>query len=198
MSKRAIDATCALLGLIVLSPLLVIVAVVVKLSSRGPIIFKQMRVGIHGVPFELYKFRTMLVSAPADVATHLLRDTEGQFTPLGRFLRKFSLDELPQMFNILKGDMSIVGPRPALWNQYDLIEERERFGANDVLPGLTGWAQVNGRDELTIAEKAVLDGYYVEHQGLAFDIKCILASISVALSGHNVREGTVSKSKRIP
>lgn len=184
--KRLFDICCALLGMVVLSPILLAVAIAVKMTSPGPVIFKQRRVGLHRVEFNLYKFRTMRSSAPSDVPTHMLDRAEIHITPLGRLLRRTSLDELPQLVNILRGDMSVVGPRPALWNQHDLVHERERYGANDVLPGLTGWAQVNGRDELSIAEKAALDGYYVENQGFLFDLKCIAASVAPVLNGSGV------------
>ena len=187
--KRTVDFICALLGIIILLPLLVVIALVVKLTSPGPIIFKQKRVGIHRSHFEMYKFRTMRDDTPRDVPTHLLSEAGSSVTPVGRFLRKTSLDELPQMFNILKGDMSIVGPRPALWNQYDLIDARERCGANDIRPGLTGWAQVNGRDELTIAEKAALDGYYVRNRGLGLDMKCLATTIVAVAKADGVVGG---------
>ncbi len=190
--KRAADFGCALLGLIILSPLLLILAVAVKMTSRGPIIFKQKRVGARGRQFDMYKFRTMRVDTPSDVPTHLMTGSETYVTPAGRFLRKTSLDELPQLVNIVKGDMSIVGPRPALWNQHDLIEAREKHGANEVRPGLTGWAQINGRDELSIAEKAALDGYYAQHRGLPMDLRCILGSFGVVARGVGVVEGAVT------
>jgi len=187
--KRAIDFACALLGAVALSPLLLVIALAVRLTSPGPVLFKQKRIGIHGSHFEMYKFRTMSADTPPDVPTHLLAGPDKHVTRFGRLLRKASLDELPQMFNILRGEMSIVGPRPALWNQLDLIAERERYGANDVRPGLTGWAQVNGRDELTIAEKATLDGYYVRNMGPVLDMKCIVASIAAVVKADGVVEG---------
>lgn len=187
--KRATDLVFALLGTIVLFPLLLMVAFAVKVTSQGPIVFKQRRVGINGTHFEIYKFRTMRADTPHDVPTHLLAGPRNHVTPVGRFLRKTSLDELPQLFNILRGDMSVVGPRPALWNQHDLIEERERYGANAVRPGLTGWAQVNGRDEPTIAEKAALDGYYVRNMGPVLDMRCLVASIAAVAKGDGVVEG---------
>ena len=152
--KRIIDVVLSLCGIIVLSPILLLLALWIKLDSKGPVFFRQKRVGKGKTYFFILKFRTMYADTPSDVPTHLLKDPQALITRSGRFLRKTSLDELPQMFNILAGQMSIIGPRPALWNQYDLIEERERLGANDVLPGLTGWAQVNGRDELPIPVKA--------------------------------------------
>lgn len=190
--KRAVDFACALLGLIVLSPLLLVVALAVKATSRGPVIFKQTRIGKGKRRFEMYKFRTMKVETPSDVPTHLMTASEDHHTAVGRFLRKTSLDELPQLVNILKGDMSIVGPRPALWNQYDLIDARDQYGANDVRPGLTGWAQINGRDELAIAEKAKLDGYYAEHRGLAMDLKCFFGSFGAVARARGVVEGDPS------
>ncbi len=187
--KRVLDFVCALVGLVLLSPLLLAVGLAVKLSSSGPVIFKQRRVGIHGTHFEMYKFRTMRADTPDDVPTHLLIVPEDHVTRVGRLLRKTSLDELPQMLNILKGEMSIVGPRPALWNQYDLIAEREKYGANDVRPGLTGWAQVHGRDGITIAEKAELDGYYVEHLSPVIDLKCLMATVVAVVKADGVVEG---------
>lgn len=175
--------------LILLSPLFLIIAIWIKLDSPGPVLFRQKRVGIYKKHFEILKFRTMRTDTPKDIPTHLLKNPEQYITPSGRFLRKTSLDELPQLLNILRGEMSIVGPRPALWNQYDLIRERDRYGANDVLPGLTGWAQIHGRDELPIKEKAALDGYYVLHQGFLMDMKCILLTIGSVLRQEGVREG---------
>ncbi|MRR34520.1 sugar transferase [bacterium] len=189
MLKRVVDVAIAVCGIIVLAPVFLALAVAVKATSPGPVIFRQRRVGLHRAHFEMYKFRTMRVGAPSEVPTHLMANGELHITSFGRFLRKTSLDELPQLFNVLRGEMSIVGPRPALWNQYDLIQERERLGANDVRPGLTGWAQINGRDELAIAEKAALDGYYVTHQGFLFDMRCILATITSVLTARGVTEG---------
>jgi lipopolysaccharide/colanic/teichoic acid biosynthesis glycosyltransferase len=190
--KRAIDFACALLALIVLSPLLLLISLMVMMTSPGPIIFRQKRVGIHGTHFKMYKFRTMRSDAPRDVPTHLLSGAGDHITPLGRLLRKASLDELPQLLNILKGDMSIVGPRPALWNQHDLLRERERYGANGIRPGLTGWAQVNGRDELSISEKAALDGYYIRNKGFLLDLKCLLGSVLTVAKAGGVVEGAAS------
>lgn len=187
--KRAVDFLCALLALAVLSPVLIVIAAAVRLSSPGPALFRQERVGLGRRRFQMYKFRTMRSDTPRDVPTHLLQAAESHVTPLGRVLRRTSLDELPQLVNILRGDMSIVGPRPALWNQDDLVDEREKYGANDVRPGLTGWAQVNGRDELTVAEKAALDGYYVQHSGLLMDLRCMLASVAAVARADGVREG---------
>ena len=156
--KRLIDIVLSVLGIIILSPVLLILAIAIKVDSPGPVLFKQKRVGIHKTHFNILKFRTMRIDTPKDIPTHLLEDPDQWITKLGAFLRKTSLDELPQLFNILVGHMSTIGPRPALWNQYDLLEERDKYGANDVMPGLTGWAQVNGRDELPIDVKAKLDG----------------------------------------
>lgn len=187
--KRVFDFVLSLIGVIVLSPVLLILAIVIKADSKGPVLFKQKRVGIHQKHFMIYKFRTMRTDTPKDMPTHLLQNPESFITKSGKFLRKTSLDELPQIFNILKGDMAIVGPRPALWNQYDLIEEREKYHANDVLPGLTGWAQVNGRDELEIPVKAKLDGEYVENMNFLFDMKCILLTVKSVLKSDGVVEG---------
>lgn len=187
--KRIMDISLSALALIILSPVFLAVCIWICLDSPGPVFFRQKRVGIHKTHFNILKFRTMRTDTPSDMPTHLLKNPEQYITKSGRFLRKTSLDELPQLINILKGDMSIVGPRPALWNQYDLIAERDRYGANDVLPGLTGWAQIHGRDTLEIPEKAKLDGYYVAHWSLWMDVKCIfLTGISV-LKHEGVQEG---------
>ena len=172
-----------------LSPILLILCVAIKLDSPGPILFTQKRVGIHKSYFQIYKFRTMRTDTPKDMPTHMLSNPEQYITRTGSFLRRTSLDELPQIFNIFKGDMSIVGPRPALWNQYDLIAERDKYGANDVLPGLTGWAQINGRDELEIDVKAKLDGEYVKKFGFIMDLKCFFGTITAVLSHKGVVEG---------
>ena len=156
--KRILDIILSFVGMLVLLPVFLVLAVAIKADSRGPVLFRQKRVGIHKNFFHILKFRTMRIDTPKDTPTHLLKNPESYITKVGRFLRKSSLDELPQIFNILKGDMAIVGPRPALWNQDDLIAERDKYGANDIRPGLTGWAQINGRDELSIAVKAKLDG----------------------------------------
>lgn len=161
--KKSIDTICALLGSIVLLPIFLILCFAIKIDSKGPILFKQKRVGISKKHFYILKFRTMKIDTPKDMPTHMLTNPEQYITRVGKFLRKTSLDELPQIFNIIRGDMAIVGPRPALWNQYDLIEERDKYGANDILPGLTGWAQINGRDELEVSAKAKLDGFYVKN-----------------------------------
>ena len=181
------------LGIMILSPLWLMVILLIKLESKGPVLFKQKRVGIHKTHFMVLKFRTMRINAPQDVPTHMLEDPEHWITRVGRILRKTSLDELPQLCNILIGDMSIIGPRPALWNQDDLIAERDLYGANDVLPGLTGWAQINGRDELEISEKAKLDGEYVQRLSFLFDVRCFLGSVVPIIKGDGVEEGGTGK-----
>ncbi len=187
--KRGIDFVLSLLGLAVLSPVFLALIIAIKIDSPGPILFRQKRVGIHKTHFAILKFRTMRIDTPKDVPTHLLQNPEQYITKVGRFLRKTSLDELPQIINILKGDMAIVGPRPALWNQYDLIEERDRYGANDIRPGLTGWAQINGRDELEIPVKARFDGEYVEKIGPRMDLRCFFGTFLSVLRGDGVVEG---------
>lgn len=175
--KRFSDIALSLIGLIVLAPVFLVLFAAIKIGSRGPIFFSQKRVGISKSHFYMLKFRTMRIDAPKDVPTHLLENPGQYITGAGRILRKTSLDELPQIFHILSGKMSIIGPRPALWNQFDLIEERDKYGANDVRPGLTGWAQVNGRDELPIPVKAQFDGEYVQKMSLAFDCKCFFLTV---------------------
>lgn len=187
--KRMIDIVLSGLGIIVLSPILLVLVVAIKMDSKGPVLFKQKRVGIHKSHFNILKFRTMRIDTPKDMPTHLLQNPEQWITKVGGFLRKTSLDELPQIFNIFVGQMSIIGPRPALWNQYDLIEERDKYGANDVLPGLTGWAQINGRDELEIPVKAKLDGEYVKKMSFGFDVKCFFGTITSVLKHEGVVEG---------
>ena len=187
--KRLFDFILSLLGLIILSPVFLVLIVAIKLDSPGPVLFKQKRVGIHKTHFRILKFRTMRIDTPKDMPTHLLKNPEQYITKTGKFLRKTSLDELPQILNILKGDMAIVGPRPALWNQYDLIAERDKYGANDVRPGLTGWAQIDGRDELEIPVKAKLDGEYVEKMGPAMDLRCFFGTFVSVLRGDGVVEG---------
>ena len=189
--KNIIDRALALAGLIVLSPVFLVLVIAIKLDSRGPVLFRQKRVGIHKSYFNILKFRTMRIDTPKDIPTHLLENPQQYITKVGSFLRKTSLDELPQIINILKGDMAIVGPRPALWNQYDLIAERDKYGANDILPGLTGWAQINGRDELPFDVKARLDGEYVRRMGLFMDLRCIFGTVvSVAKQDGVVEGGT--------
>ena len=187
--KRIIDFVLSLVGCVVLTPFFLILCISIKVDSKGPILFRQKRIGLHKKYFYILKFRTMKIDTPKDTPTHMLENPEQYITKVGKFLRKTSLDELPQIFNILKGDMSIIGPRPALWNQYDLIEERDRYGANDVMPGLTGWAQINGRDELEIPFKAKLDGEYVEKMSFGFDLKCFIGTIFSVLRHDGVVEG---------
>lgn len=194
--KRGVDILLSSAAVIVLGPVWVVLCLAIKLDSKGPILFKQKRVGLHKELFEIWKFRTMRTDTPKDMPTHMLTDPDQYITRTGRFLRKTSLDELPQIFNILKGEMSIIGPRPALWNQDDLIAERDKYGANDVTPGLTGWAQVNGRDELEIPVKAKLDGYYVEHMSFRFDCVCFLKTITSVLKSDGVVEGGTGEIKR--
>ena len=187
--KRLLAIVLSLCGMIVLSWLFLILAVAIKLDSPGPVFFKQKRVGKGRRHFYILKFRTMRIDTPHDMPTHLLRDPDQYITRMGHFLRRTSLDELPQLWNIFVGDMAVIGPRPALWNQYDLLDERDKYGANDVRPGLTGWAQIHGRDELEIAEKARLDGWYVEHLGFALDVKCFFGTIAAVLKHDGVVEG---------
>ena len=187
--KRLLDIVLSLVGLVLLSPLFLILVVAIKLDSKGPVLFKQKRVGIHKSHFNILKFRTMRIDTPKDTPTHLLKNPEQYITRVGKFLRKTSLDELPQIWNILVGHMSIIGPRPALWNQYDLIAERDKYGANDVRPGLTGWAQINGRDELPIEVKAKLDGEYVKRISFLFDLKCFFGTIVSVIKSDGVIEG---------
>ena len=187
--KRLIDIVLSLGAIIVLFPVLLVLAVIIKLDSKGPVLFKQKRVGKGKTHFEILKFRTMYADVPKDVPTHLLADPESKITKIGRFLRKSSLDELPQIFNIFKGEMSIIGPRPALWNQFDLIEERDKYGANDVRPGLTGLAQVMGRDELPIDIKAKYDGDYVKNITFAKDVKIFFSTIFSVASADGIKEG---------
>lgn len=187
--KRILAVVISGLAIIILSPIFVIVALAIKSDSKGPILFKQKRVGKNKAHFEIYKFRTMYTDTPSDMPTHLLKNPTAMITKVGGFLRKTSLDELPQLFNIIKGEMAIIGPRPALWNQYDLIEERDKYGANNIRPGLTGWAQINGRDELEIPIKAKLDGYYVENMNFLMDIKCFFGTFSSVLKSDGIVEG---------
>ena len=187
--KRLLDFALSLLGILVLSPFLLLLVILIKLDSPGPVLFTQKRIGIHKSYFQIYKFRTMRIDTPKDCPTHLLADPDHWITSVGKFLRKTSLDELPQIFNILKGEMSIIGPRPALWNQYDLIAERDKYGANDIMPGLSGWAQINGRDELQIAVKAKFDGEYVERRSLFLDIQIFFKTVFSVLRSKGVKEG---------
>lgn len=188
--KRLIDFILSVIGLILLSPLFLILALVIKLDSKGPVFFKQKRIGKEKKHFYILKFRTMRSDTPSDMPTHMLSSPESFITKIGAFLRRTSLDELPQIINIIKGEMAIIGPRPALWNQYDLVKERDKYRANDIMPGLTGWAQINGRDELPIGVKAKLDGEYVEKMGLIFDIEIFFKTIFSVAKGDGVREGS--------
>ena len=187
--KRLLGLLMSMLGIIVLSPVYLVLILAIKTTSPGPIFFKQKRVGIHKTHFQILKFRSMRIDTPKDIPTHMLENPDQYITSVGKFMRKTSLDELPQLFNIVKGDMAVVGPRPALWNQYDLIAERDKYGANDVLPGLTGWAQVNGRDELEIDVKAKYDGEYVKRLSFLFDCRCFLMTIASVLKHDGVVEG---------
>ena len=187
--KRVIDIGIAFSGLIILSPIFLILIIAIKIDTEGPVLFKQKRVGIHKTHFNILKFRTMRMDTPKDVPTHQMENPLQYITKTGKFLRKTSLDELPQIINILKGEMSIIGPRPALWNQFDLIEERDQYGVNDVPVGLTGWAQINGRDELPIEEKAKLDGDYVRSMSLGLDAKCFFGTCVCVFKKDGVVEG---------
>ena len=194
--KEYLDIYLSLMALFFLAPVFLTLVIAIKLDSPGQVFFKQKRVGIHQKHFKILKFRTMRTDTPKDMPTHLLQDPDQYITKVGKFLRKTSLDELPQLINIVKGEMSIIGPRPALWNQYDLIEEREKYGANDILPGLTGWAQIHGRDELDIPEKAKLDGYYVDNLSFGLDVKCFFGTILSVLRSDGVVEGGTGEMKR--
>ena len=187
--KRFLDFIISFIGLVLLSPLILLLCILIKLDSKGPILFKQKRIGKDKEYFNILKFRTMSIDTPKDMPTHLLRNPDAYITNVGKFLRKTSLDELPQIINILKGEMTIIGPRPALWNQEDLIRERDKYQANDIKPGLTGWAQINGRDELEIPLKAKLDGYYVKHMSFLFDFKCFIGTFTSVLKHEGVVEG---------
>lgn len=194
--KRLIDIICSFFGILFLGFPMLIIALIIKIEDPGPALFKQKRVGKNKEHFMLWKFRSMRMDTPHDTPTHLLENPEQYILKSGKFLRKSSLDELPQLFNILSGKMSIIGPRPALWNQYDLIEERDKYHANDVLPGLTGWAQVNGRDELEIPVKAKLDGEYVEKLSFGFDLKCFFKTIGAVFKHEGVVEGGTGTIKK--
>lgn len=197
--KRFVDLMLSMLGLILLAPVFIVLILAIKIDSPGPILFKQTRVGKGKSHFNILKFRTMRIDTPKDMPTHLLLNPDQYITKVGRFLRKSSLDELPQIWNIFTGEMSFVGPRPALWNQYDLIAERDKYGANDIMPGLTGWAQVNGRDELSIQEKAELDGQYTLSVNVSMDFKCLYRTIISVLRTDGVVEGaqTNQNDKRV-
>ncbi|WP_281863107.1 sugar transferase [Planomicrobium okeanokoites] len=195
ISKRVFDVFLSLAVIITLSPVFLLLFMYIKVDSPGPILFRQKRVGKGKEEFEILKFRTMKIDAPKDMPTHLLDKPESYITRSGKFLRKTSLDELPQFFNILKGDMSLIGPRPALWNQFDLIEERDKYKANDVMPGLTGLAQINGRDELPIEMKAKIDGGYVEHMTMLLDMKILVWTFVYVFKSEGVREGEKATQK---
>ena len=194
--KRALDIIASAAGIICLMLPMMFLAILIKLDSKGPVLFKQKRVGLNKKHFYILKFRTMRIDTPKDAPTHELKNPEQWITRVGRFLRKTSLDELPQLFNILLGQMSVIGPRPALWNQYDLIAERDKYGANDIRPGLTGWAQINGRDELEIPVKAKLDGEYVAKLSFAFDVKCFIGTVISVLKSDGVVEGGTGELKK--
>lgn len=194
--KRLIDIVLSFMGILVLAIPMSVFALIIKIEDPGPAIFKQKRVGIHKTYFIVLKFRSMKMSTPHDIPTHMLDNPEQYMPKCGRWMRKMSIDELPQLFNIFKGDMSIIGPRPALWNQDDLISERDKYGANDVKPGLTGWAQINGRDELEIPDKARLDGEYVEKMSFGFDCKCFFGTIKSVLHHDGVVEGGTGEMKK--
>lgn len=194
--KRLIDLLLSFIGIIILALPMLVIAIAIKIDSKGPVLFKQKRVGIRKTHFYILKFRTMRTDTPHDAPTHELQDPKKWITKVGGFLRKTSLDELPQIFNIFAGQMSIIGPRPALWNQYDLIEERDKYGANEVKPGLTGWAQINGRDELEIPVKAALDGEYVKKMGFFFDCKCFFGTFISVLKSDGVVEGGTGEMKK--
>lgn len=187
--KRMFDIVCSLAAIVCLSVLYLPICAIIKCTSEGPVFFRQKRIGKNKKYFNILKFRTMRIDTPKDCPTHLLKNPEQYITKVGAFLRKTSLDELPQIFNIFKGDMSVIGPRPALWNQDDLVAERDKYGANDVRPGLTGWAQVNGRDELPIPVKAKLDGEYAEKISFWFDVKCLFLTIASVVKSDGVVEG---------
>lgn len=195
--KPILDVTLSLIGLVLFSWLFLIIIIAIEIDDPGPVFFTQKRIGKDKKCFKLYKFRSMKMSTPHDTPTHLLENPEQYITRVGAVIRKFSLDEIPQLFNILKQDMSIIGPRPALWNQYDLIEERDKYGANDIKPGLTGWAQINGRDELEIAEKARLDGEYVKRMSFPFDCKCFLGTVFAVLRADGVVEGGTGELSKV-
>lgn len=194
--KRGLDIFLSFFAIILLALPMLIVAVVIKIDDPGPAIFKQKRVGKDKKLFKLYKFRSMKMNTP-ELPTHLLKNPEQYISKVGKFIRKTSIDELPQLFNILIGQMSIIGPRPALWTQADLIAERDQYGANDIRPGLTGWAQINGRDELDIETKARLDGEYAENLSFAFDLKCFFGTVKAVLKSEGVVEGEVEKKEEV-
>lgn len=193
--KSILDRAMALIALIILSPIFLIVAIIIKIESKGPVFFKQQRVGKNKKLFNIYKFRSMRTDAPKDMPTHMLNNADSYITKIGNFMRKTSIDELPQLINILKGDMSFIGPRPALWNQEDLIEERDKYGANSVKPGLTGLAQISGRDELEISVKAKLDGEYVKKVSFLLDIRIFFKTIGKVFKHEGIVEGKTEKNR---
>ncbi len=194
--KRCIDLLLSFLGLVILSPLFLVLILAIKIDSKGPVLFKQKRVGKNCTYFNILKFRTMSINTPHDIPTHLLENPEQYITNMGKFLRTTSLDELPQFLNILAGQMAVIGPRPALWNQTDLIEAREQQGVNAVRPGLTGWAQINGRDELTIPVKVQVDAEYIQRMSFLFDMRCFFGTIVKVLSHKGVVEGGTGELKK--
>lgn len=191
--KRLMDIVGSVIALILFSPLMIVVAILIKAESEGPVFFKQRRIGKDKKEFYILKFRSMKQDAPKEVPTHLLESPSAHITKVGSLIRKTSIDELPQLINVLKGEMSLVGPRPALWNQFDLIEERDKYGANDIKPGITGWAQINGRDELSTYRKAALDGEYVKKISLLVDINCLIRTILNVISKKGIVEGKLSE-----
>ena len=193
--KRILDFILSLIAIIIFSPLMLIICIVIKATSKGPILFKQKRFGKNKGFFNIYKFRTMRTDTPKDVPTHMLTNPDMYITKIGKFLRKTSMDELPQLFNILSGKMSIIGPRPALWNQDDLMQERDKGNSNSILPGLTGWAQIHGRDEISIEEKAKLDNYYAEYMNIIMDTKIIFCTVLSVMWHDGVAEGGQSNKK---
>lgn len=194
--KRIIDFLLSLIAIIILLPFFIIFAIIIKIESKGPVFFKQKRVGKDKKYFMIYKFRTMRTDTPKDMPTHMLKNADSYITKFGNIMRKTSIDELPQLINILKGEMSIIGPRPALWNQEDLIAERDKYNANSIRPGLTGWAQVNGRDELEIPVKAKFDGEYIEKMSFFFDIKIFFMTIFKVFKKDGIVEGKVEKEEQ--
>ena len=195
--KRLGDIVLSLIGLIVLAPVFLIISIAIKIDSPGSVFFRQKRVGKNKTYYNIIKYRTMKIDTPKDTPTHLLDNPEQYLTLVGKFLRKTSLDELPQIYLCLTGKMSIVGPRPALWNQHDLISERDKYGANDIRPGLTGWAQVNGRDELPIDVKARFDGEYIQKMGFIMDCRCFFMTIFKVLRSDGVKEGSFKADEMI-
>lgn len=194
--KRLLDIILSFIALILLIPIFLVIVLAIKIDSKGPVLFKQKRVGINKSYFYILKFRTMRIDAPNEVPTHLLENPDIWITRVGSFLRRTSLDELPQIWNVFVGEMSLIGPRPALWNQYDLIAEREKYGVNSIRPGLTGWAQINGRDELSIEDKAKLDGEYVENMGFLMDLRCFFRTIVSVFKSDGVVEGGTGRIRK--